>query len=49
MEAHGISMLHFLPGTLRSKAPAVIRDLRGAIKAGNSKPPVPIVALPARA
>src|ERR1700733_3762104 len=49
MEAHGISMLHFLPSTLRGKSPAVIRDLRGAIKAGNSKPPIPIVALPARA
>ena len=49
MEAHGISMLHFLPSTLRSKSPAVIRDLRSAIKAGNSKPPMPVVAIPARA
>jgi hypothetical protein len=49
MEASGISMLHFLPSTLRSKSPIVLRDLRGAIKAGNSKPPIPIVALPARA
>jgi hypothetical protein len=49
MEASGISMLHFLPSTLRSKSPAVLRDLRGAIKAGNSKPPLPIVAIPARA
>lgn len=49
MEAHGISMLHFLPGTLRSNSSAVVTDLRGAIKAGNSKPPLPIVAIPARA
>jgi hypothetical protein len=49
MEAYGISVLHFLPGTLRSKSPTVVRDLRGAIKAGNSKPPMPIVAIPARA
>jgi hypothetical protein len=49
MEAYGISMLHFLPSTLRSKSPTVLRDLRGAIKAGNSKPPLPIVAIPARA
>ena len=49
MEAHGVSVLHFLPSTLRSKAPAVIRDLRGAIEAGNSRPPIPIVAIPARA
>jgi hypothetical protein len=49
MEASGISMLHFLPSTLRSKSPTVLRDLRGAIKAGNSKPPLPIVAIPASA
>jgi hypothetical protein len=49
MEAHGISMLHFLPSTLRSKSPTVVRDLRGAIKAGSSRPPLPIVAIPARA
>jgi hypothetical protein len=49
MEAHGISMLHFLPSTLRSKSPTVVRDLRGAIRAGSSKPPMPIVAIPARA
>ena len=49
MEASGISMLHFLPSTLRSKSPTVLRDLRGAIKAGTNKPPLPIVAIPARA
>jgi hypothetical protein len=49
MEAHGISMLHFLPSTLSTKSPAVLRDLRGAIKAGHRKPPLPIAAIPARA
>jgi hypothetical protein len=49
MEAHGISMLHFLPSTLKTKSPTVVRDLRGAIKAGNNKPPLPIIAIPARA
>ena len=49
MEAHGISMLHFLPSTLRSKSPAVLKDLRGAIRAGNARPPVTVVAIPARA
>jgi hypothetical protein len=49
MEASGISVLHFLPSTLRSKSPTVLRDLRGAINAGNSKPPLPILAIPARA
>jgi len=49
MEASGISMLHFLPSTLKSKSPTVLRDLRGAIKAGNRKPPLAIVAIPARA
>jgi hypothetical protein len=49
MEAHGISVLHFLPSTLKSKSPTVVRDLRGAIKSGNRKPPLPIVAIPASA
>jgi hypothetical protein len=49
MEAHGISMLHFLPSTLKTKSPTVVSDLCGAIKAGNNKPPLPIIAIPARA
>jgi hypothetical protein len=49
MEASGISLLHFLPSTLRSNSPAVLKDLRSAITIGNSKPPLPIVAIPARA
>ena len=49
MEAHGINLLHFLPSTLRRKSPAVVADLRGAIESGTSQPPLPIVAIPARA
>lgn len=49
MEAHGINLLHFLPSTLKGKSPSVVTDLRGAIQAGNSHPPLPIVAIPAHA
>lgn len=49
MEAHGINLLHFLPSTLRRKSPAVVADLRGAVESGTSQPPLPIVAIPARA
>lgn len=49
MEAHSINVLHFLPSTLKRKAPAVVADLRSAINSGNSAPPLPIVAIPARA
>ena len=49
LEAHGINLLHFLPSTLRGKSPAVVADLRGAIENGTNQPPLPIVALPARA
>jgi hypothetical protein len=49
MEAHSINVLHFLPSTLKRKAPTVLADLRGAIESGTSQPPLPIVAIPARA
>lgn len=49
LEAHGINLLHFLPSTLRRKSPAVVADLRGAIESGTNQPPLPIVAIPARA
>lgn len=49
MEAHSINVLHFLPSTLKRQASTVIADLRGAIESGKSAPPLPIVALPARA
>lgn len=49
LEAHGINLLHFLPSTLRRKSPAVVADLRGAIESGTNQPPLPIVAIAARA
>ena len=49
MEAHSINVLHFLPSTLKQGAPNVVADLRGAIESGNIQPPLPIVAIPARA
>jgi hypothetical protein len=49
MEAHGINLLHFLPSTLKRQSPTVLADLHGAIESGNSRPPLPIVAIPARA
>jgi len=49
MEAHSINVLHFLPSTLKRKPATVVAHLRGAIESGNSQPPLPIVAIPARA
>ncbi len=46
MAAHGINVLHFLPGTVKNEPTAVIRNLRGAVRAGSARPPVPIVAKP---
>lgn len=47
MAAHGITVLHFLPSTLKKKSPTVIADLRGAITRGNNRPSLPIVTIPA--
>jgi hypothetical protein len=49
MTAHGINLLHFLPSMLRREPSTVIDDLRGAITRGNSRPPLPIVTVPASA
>lgn len=49
MAAYGINLLHFLPSTLKQRSPTVIANLRGAISRGNSRPPLPITAIPARA
>jgi hypothetical protein len=49
MESHGIHVLHFRPSTLKSRSPAVLVDLRGAIESGNRQPVLPIKAIPARA
>jgi hypothetical protein len=46
MAAHGISVLRFLPDTVKSEPSTVIRNLRGAIAAGTARPPFPIVAKP---
>ena len=47
MTAYGINLLHFLPSMLRQEPSTVIDDLRGAITRGNSRPPLPIVTVPA--
>ncbi|HEY5400385.1 MAG TPA: type IV toxin-antitoxin system AbiEi family antitoxin domain-containing protein [Trebonia sp.] len=46
MAAHGINVLHFLPDTVKTDPSTVIRNLRGAIRTGSARPPVPIVAKP---
>jgi hypothetical protein len=46
MAAYGITMLHFLPGTVKAEPSTVVRALRGAIAAGSARPPLPIVAKP---
>ena len=46
MAAHGINVLHFPPGTVQNEPSIVIRRLRGAIRTGVARPPVPIVAKP---
>jgi hypothetical protein len=49
MEAAGIHVLHWLPGTIRSEPRRVIADLRAAIAAGNKCPTLPIRAVPPHA
>jgi hypothetical protein len=39
--ANGINLLHFLPSTVKSKPSTVIANLRGAIRNGNARPPLP--------
>jgi hypothetical protein len=46
MAARGINVLHFLPDTVKNEPSTVIRNLRGAIRTGSARPPVPIVAKP---
>jgi hypothetical protein len=47
MEARGINMLHWLPSTIKSKPGSVLDDLRGAIRSGCLRPPLPVKAVPA--
>ena len=49
MAAYGINLLHFLPSMVRQEPSTVIADLRGAITRGNTRPPLPIVTVPASA
>jgi hypothetical protein len=46
MEAAGIHVLHWLPGTIKAEPRRVIADLRAAIAEGNKRPPLPITAVP---
>jgi hypothetical protein len=46
MAAHGINVLHFLPDTVKNEPSTVIRNLRGAVRTGSARPPVPILAKP---
>jgi hypothetical protein len=48
MEAAGIRVLHWLPGTIRAEPGRVIADLRAAITVGNKCPPLPIRAVSPR-
>jgi hypothetical protein len=47
MEAAGIHMLHFLPGTIRRDRRSLLVTLREAIVAGRRNPRIPVVAVPA--
>jgi hypothetical protein len=49
MESYNINVLHFRPSALKRRSPIVLADLRRAIENGNRQPPLPIVAIPARA
>ena len=46
MEAAGIHVLHWLPGTIKAEPRRVIADLRDAIAAGHKCPMLPIKAIP---
>ncbi len=49
MTAHGITVLHFLPSTLKRKGPAVVADLRAAIEIGERQPARLVTAIPVSA
>jgi hypothetical protein len=49
MEGAGIHVLHWLPSTIKTKPRRVIADLRDAIAAGITRPPLPIRAVPPQA
>lgn len=47
MQREDVNLLHFLPRTLRRERKTVLSDLRGAIAKGETRKPLPIVAIPA--
>jgi hypothetical protein len=42
----GVNVLHFLPSSIKRDPAAIVANLRGAIKRGDSQPPLAIHALP---
>lgn len=48
MSSHGIVVLHFTPGQIRTKRNDVVIAIRNALTAGRNRPPLPIRTLPAR-
>jgi hypothetical protein len=49
MSRHGILVLHFTPGQIRSDPATVIAAIADSLKAGRVRPPLPICARPAAA
>ena len=48
MTGYGITVLHFTPGQIARDRTGVIRDLAAALAAAEGRPPLPIIARPAR-
>ena len=47
LSALGILPLHFPPGRIKTDAPGIIREIRGAIEKGLQRPPLAVKGLPA--
>lgn len=47
MAKAGINVLHWLPWSIRKEGRAVIAELRSALREGGSRPPLPILTMPA--
>lgn len=45
LTAHGITVLHFLPASIKRDGGTIIADLEKAIEAGKRNPPLPIIAV----
>jgi hypothetical protein len=48
MTGYGITVLHFTPGQIARDPKGVVRDLAAALAAAKGRPPLPIIARPAR-